>query len=423
MSATAFANDVYITVYPFSRQIGGEETVIGRSETNTFLALPHEAVEILDDLASGKSVGEARALYMQRHGEDPDLEDFLQLLAQRGFVRPRRPGESADIATVVATPLPMAKTHFDNLPDWIPRFFFGPVALALYFSTILAGAVVVFFDPSLFPGRSALYFERYHTVKILGVVLFSFVTLFFHEMSHLLAARAAGVKAKLGISHRLWVLVAETDMTGLWAVAKNRRYLPLVAGPITDLFSGSLILLVLAAARHELINLSPLTVEMLRAIFFAYFLQFAWQFFFFVRTDFYYVLTTAFDCKNLLGDAEQLLRNRMVPLLRRLPAWSFLPAWQHEDLGHIAPRERRLIGVYSWIWIFGRLVAMTLLFTVTLPVTWVLVVKSYHALVAGYAADSGAFLDAVLMAAVFVGMWGVGMGMWLNSLRQSWKKS
>ncbi len=295
---------------------------------------------VLDDLARGDSVGEARARYLQRHGEDPDLEDFLQLLTERGFVRPRQAGETAEPA-VFPSPRPVARTHFDNVPTWVAKLFFGPWTLAIYAVIIAAGIYTVVRDPSIFPGRRALYFERYPTVKILGVVAFSFVTLFLHEMSHLLAARAAGVKARLGISNRLWVVVAETDLTGLWAIPQKFRYLPLLAGPLTDLVTGALLLLALAAAKAGQLALSPLSVEMMRAIFFAYVMQFTWQFFFFVRTDFYYALTTAFDCKNLLGDAENLLKNKVAPLLRKLPSWSFLPAWQYQDQSHISPREQR----------------------------------------------------------------------------------
>lgn len=421
MSSTLFANDAHVIVFPFSRQEGREETVIGRAETNTFLSLPVEGVEILDDLASGKTVGEARALYLERHGEDPDLEDFLQLLSQRGFVRPRLAGEALAGAAAPVSPLPAVRTHFDNIPTWVARLFFGPWALALYALVIAGGIYTVWRDPAIFPGRRALYFERLQTVKILGVVAFSFVTLFFHEMSHLLAARAAGVKSRLGISNRLWVVVAETDMTGLWAVPSRQRYLPLVAGPLIDLVSGSILLMVLAAQKAGELALPPLAVEMLRAIFFAYVLQFVFQLFFFLRTDFYYVLTTAFDCKNLLGDAETLLKNRAAKVLRGLPKWSFLPAWPHQDQSHISPRERRLIGIYSWIWLFGRGVALSLLFLVTLPVAFTFLVKTYHALAAGFAADPGAFLDGLLMVAIFLVFWGFGLGMWLKSLRQSWK--
>jgi hypothetical protein len=52
------------------------------------------------------------------------------------------------------------------------------------------------------------------------VMVIGYATVFLHEMAHLVAARGAvGVSSRLGISHRLWYLVAETDMTGVEHIA------------------------------------------------------------------------------------------------------------------------------------------------------------------------------------------------------------
>ena len=53
----AYALSDFVEVFPFTRQPEGDEVVIGRPDIGVFLALPAEAVEILDDLAAGRSVG------------------------------------------------------------------------------------------------------------------------------------------------------------------------------------------------------------------------------------------------------------------------------------------------------------------------------------------------------------------------------
>ena len=67
------------------------------------------------------------------------------------------------------------------------------------------------------------------------MTIFTYGGIFVHELAHLIAARAVGVNSRMGISHRLWYLVAETDLTGLWSVTRNQRYLPMLAGMIVDL--------------------------------------------------------------------------------------------------------------------------------------------------------------------------------------------
>jgi hypothetical protein len=228
-------------------------------------------------------------------------------------------------------------------------------------------------------------------------------------MSHLLAARAVGVKSRLGIGHRLWVLVAETDLTGLWAVPKRQRYLPLLAGPLTDLASASTILLLLRAANLGWIGLPPLAVEMLRAIFFAYVLQLVWQLFFFLRTDLYYALATLFDCKNLLGDTETFLKNRLARVFSSI---------QVVDQSHIPAKERRAIRTYATIWLLGRAVALFLLFAVTLPLTFAYLTKTAKALTG---TNAVAFVDALSMMILSTALFAVGMGWWMRSLIRRWK--
>jgi len=57
----AYALEDFVEILPFTRQPEGDEVVIGQPETGVFLALPAEALEILDDLGVGRSVGAPQA--------------------------------------------------------------------------------------------------------------------------------------------------------------------------------------------------------------------------------------------------------------------------------------------------------------------------------------------------------------------------
>src|SRR5262245_61432693 len=203
------ATDV-VQVYPFTRQQEGDEVVIGRPETGTFLALPSEAVELLDRLAEGRRLGEVEAEYERIHGLRPDLADLLAVLESKGLVGPGASATGGD-TTVAGLPKPV-RYHFGNIPQSVARVFFGPAALALYLGTIGVALALLIREPHLVPDRYSLYFADHKTLKLLLVVLVSYGSLFVHEFCHLLAARAVGVKSRFGISHRLWVLVAETDL-------------------------------------------------------------------------------------------------------------------------------------------------------------------------------------------------------------------
>ncbi|HEX7677451.1 MAG TPA: hypothetical protein VF713_04960, partial [Thermoanaerobaculia bacterium] len=61
-----YSSDTHVVVHPLSRQSDAGGILVGRKDLGVFLLLPEDAVEVLDDLAQGKSVGEAAAIYRQR---------------------------------------------------------------------------------------------------------------------------------------------------------------------------------------------------------------------------------------------------------------------------------------------------------------------------------------------------------------------
>ena len=190
-----YTRECQVSVFPFSRQAEGEEIVIGRVDTSVFLALPSDAVEILDSLAQGKTVGETQDLYQQNHGEIPDIEDLLQFLQSKGFVRPLAKKDSqasapAPAASTIAAP-PQVRYHFTNVPQSVAERLFGRTSLILCAFLMSLEGLVALKEPSLVPGRDALFFAEHSTLKTLILILLGYTTVFIHEMGHLLAARAA----------------------------------------------------------------------------------------------------------------------------------------------------------------------------------------------------------------------------------------
>jgi putative peptide zinc metalloprotease protein len=405
---THFDHDRRVEVYPFSRQADGDAIIIGRRDTSTFLALPAEAVEILDTLAKGQSVGEASAQYRARHGETPDMEDFLGLLESKGLVARSGAANWHDTAVAPAAP----RFNFTGFPQPLAQLLFGPAGMTLATLTVGAGLVVACMAPSVVPRWDALYFDHNRTLMGITVILLSYVTLFIHEMGHLVAARAAGVDSRIGISHRLWIVVAETDLTGLWAIPRRRRYLPLMAGSVVDAVSASLVLVVLYASARGWIVLPHISWLLLRALFFVYLIQILWQFFFFVRTDLYYVLANLFSCRSLMQDTENFLKNVVAP---------WVPWFQVTDQGGIPASERRVVVLYSVFWLAGRLVAIGGLVLISLPLFWRYLLGVSATLQAGYAAHPYSFLDSLAMSTFSVVPFSVGMILWFRSLTKKWR--
>lgn len=406
--------DRRVAVYPFTRQAKGDEVVIGRLDTRTFLALPPDAVEVLDDLADGKTIREASDLHRDRHGEVPDMESFLGVLGQKGFLRTLGDGEEMPEpsaaeweSTAGSGGRTAAKRHFTGISQSWARRLSGRGALITIFGIIALAALAVFLDPSVIPGRSALYFSRNQTVNVLIVMLWGYSTLFLHELAHLIAARALGLDASMGVSHRMYVLVAETDLTGLWSVPKTKRYLPLLAGTLLDLVSAAVFVLLTFAHHRGWIDLPAMVLHISRAIIVTYFLRILWQCFFFLRTDYYYLIVTAFDCANLMRNTEDYLR-------RLCARW--LPFYSTRRELSVSPAELRVVRAYAPLWVLGRLAALASLAFVALPVMWRYTVSLGSTLARGYGADPGAFIDAMLLLVLAAVPFFAGLVMWIQSL-------
>ncbi|HEX3684520.1 MAG TPA: hypothetical protein VHU83_18430 [Bryobacteraceae bacterium] len=404
----AYTHDAVVVVRPFSRQAEGDDVVIGRVETGVFLAVPPGAVEVLDSLAEGKSIGEAADLYRQKHGAVPDLDDFLRILEVKGIIEsPGAAGQQSDGIHAQAPEHRRVRYHFADFPQSIARRIFSrPV---LYGSVVLIAVALGAYikDPAVMPKLSDLYVSDHRTL-IWGIwLLISYGSIAVHELSHLIAARAMGVSSRLGFGNRLWDLVAEADLTGLWSLPKRQRYLPLLAGSWLDVVLAAVCFLVLFAHGQQWIPIAPIPLQILKLMLLTYLTRVMWQGFLFVRTDYYYVISTFFNCRSLLSDTEAFLRNqvaRIVPWIRKV------------DQTAIPAAERRVIPIYAAVWVGGRIMALMWLFSVTIPLGRKYIGNMGHALMNGFSANPGNFVDSLLMMCVFILPIVIGLVLWIMGL-------
>lgn len=368
---------------------------MGRTDTGRFLLLPADAVQILDDLAAGSSVGEARQHHERRYGETPDLEDLLTELEEHGFVRPAS-APAQDTRT---------RYHFEWIGRRLAARIFGCFTLTAGAMLVLLAAVAIIARPLIVPGWRAAYFPTNTAAGLLFLMLAGLFTTFLHEMGHLVAARARGVSCRFAIGNQLWFLTWETDMTGVWALPRRKRYLPILGGPLVDLFSASAIVVALFAADAGWIGVAPRILQYGRALLFLYLMRMLWQCYFFLRTDFYYALTNLFGCRNLMADTVAYLKNAF--------------HIQRADLGAVRAHELRMVRVYAWIWVTGRALAFAMLLFVQLPLLF-----EYLMLLAdrarGYGAPAGDPTMPLVAALTFSLFFFAGLGMWLRRL---WKGS
>jgi hypothetical protein len=420
-----FPSGSLVQVRPFTHHRDGDTVNIGIVEQGIFLEIPAEGLDILNWLADGRTVGETADLYERKHGETADIEDFLTALSDEGFLQPAGATGSAAGTTVTGAepdatdsgqPDAAASgagghTHRRSvsLPWLTPRMARRLVGWPVLLGCALIMAAGVGFaidDPGLMPvpGESLL-FPVHFAALTWATLTISLFSVMLHEIAHVVAARAAGMTARIEVGNQLYVLVAQTDMTGIWLAPKRRRYLAFTIGLIADATTAALLIVFLWLSRHGYVDLPRWLSLLCTALVLTALIRVGWQFFFFLRTDGYYVFATAFNCKSLMTDTEDFLRNQVKRLRPSLP---------RVDQSGIPKREMWAIRVYSVAWIAGRFISVGVFFFVGLPVLW------------GYLYEAGLYVtggdslfnsvDFATVAVIGLGVNGWGTFLWVRGL-------
>jgi hypothetical protein len=357
----------------------GQEVTVGRADTDSYAVLPIEGASLLRQLEQGLSPDEAVGWYERTYGERVDIDDFLDGLGELGFLR------APDEAAHAAPPVRWGR---------LGRMVFSPVAGACLASVLIASAIAMRRSPELVPSYHDLFFTHYMTILELVTFLGQFPLLLLHEAAHALAGRRLGLRTRLSVGRRMYYIVFLTAMDGLVAGPRRKRYLPMLAGMLADLSVFAVLVLVADATRRTDGALSPASSV---ALAFAYLtlLRLAWQFFFYLQTDLYYVLVTVLGCVDLQGTARAMLRDRLRRALRR-PA----PPDQHTS-PH--PRDLAVARWYSWLLLAGWTASIAILITGVIPLTGLVLLTVVDRFGSSGTHSAAALADSIVFVLLNVG--------------------
>lgn len=378
-----------VTLRPFTYRREGQRVILGDAPRTTFLAIGEDGLEYLLDLARGLSVGEANEAHHARHGSAVDPAPMLDALLREGFLLPEPLGVS-DGGTVEAAPTAVPSTGGVPL-GWLWCGIGVVTALAV---------LVALGSHAQAPSTQALIFHGNAVTAGLPLVLvYTLMALLLHESAHVVAARAAGSTARVSLSHRLYMLVAQTTMHGLWSSPKPARLMAYLAGPLLDAMLAATWTAAAALTRKT-------SVGLLSHLFIAFAtvhaLQLVFQLLVYTRTDFYYAIADLTGHYDLLPETEQLLLASLRRVFRRGTTAS--AAFQ---------RPNRVVTTYAVVYLVGRFLALVLLVFVGLP----LMLAYGGTLTRGaFAPHDSAGIARTIVLAIAVLSQVAGLGWWLMSL-------
>lgn len=358
----------------------GNEVTVGRLDEGGFVVLPKDGADLLRMLENGTPPRQAAQWYLETFGESVDISDFVADLVELGFVRQQ--GEEA--VASAAEPLRWMR---------LGKAVYSPVGIAVYLVVLAVFVVEAIRTPGIAPTYSNVFFTQYLSVILLVTFVCQMPLILLHEAAHTLAGRRLGLRSKLSIGRRLYFVVFQTTMDGLVTVPRRKRVLPILAGIYADIAILAVLSLFAAALRHA--NGSfPWPAAVALALAYMTLLRIVWQCWFFLQTDFYYLIVTVLGCVDLHTTARQVLSNAW----RRLTGRSarFDPQDWH-------PRDHRAAHWYSALIVLGYGFAIITLITGVLP-TVIRVFSEALDRFVGHGSDGSlGLVDSVVFLTVSVG--------------------
>jgi hypothetical protein len=353
--------DVSIEFHPLTFVAEGADVVVGRAETGSYAVLPKDGAELLQCLRSGMTAAEAAEWYEQSFGEPVDIDDFLESMKELGFIQP--PG------TAQALPA-LAPPRF----QWLGKALFSVPAWFVYAALVTGAVIGLIAHTNLRPTSSQVYFTgSLVTVQVL-LMAGQIPLAFLHESYHVLAGQRLGLRSRLGISNRYTYVVFETISNGLFSVPRRKRYLPILAGILVDIAVVCALDLTAAALRHG-DGAIPFAGRLCLALSYSVLARLCWQFLLHLRTDLYYVLSTALNCYDLHEASRSIFFNRLRRLTGRTARMVDETQW--------TDRDRKIGAWYGWVIVFGFLATVVMTAFVTGPVGFIYVKRLAHGLAAG----------------------------------------
>jgi hypothetical protein len=335
-----------LSLHPLRYLVDGGEVTIGRADIDSYAIFPPDGAELVRRLEAGATPGEAARWYEAEYGESADVGHVVAALDELGFLR------TAEEAPAAAGPVRWQR---------LGRALFSWPAWVGYGLVVAWALVSMARHTDLVPTYRMLMFTDYIAVIDVTLMLAAIPMSLLHEAFHALAGRRLGLRSRLSIGRRFYFVVLETSLDGLVAVPRRQRYLPILAGMLADL-----VLLAALTVAADLTRMPgggfSLVGKLCLAFGFATLMRMVWQFYFYLRTDIYVLVTTALGCVDLHTTAKQLLANRVNAALGRRDRLVDEAGWH--------PADRRAARWYSWLVLVGYCVSLAALVLALAPAAY-----------------------------------------------------
>ncbi|WP_216829759.1 peptidase [Alkalihalobacterium elongatum] len=380
-----------LTLQPLYIRKDQKHYIVEDVSSGDFFEMPQVCIDAIELINQGVSLEQIEVqLKTQYPNETIDMVDFVAQLLELNLVK------EVDGETIEIQENRYIEKGFTWIPTFVGRFFFNKFTNKIYAVLFTLNLLFFILNPQLFPSYKDVFIFETVMPSLLLYMGVSLVLVLIHEFGHILAVRSYNLPAKLGVGHRLFLVVFETDLTPAWKLSSKQRNILYFGGMCFDQ-----LLLFIALSLQLFFDVGHgIVLGILGLVVLDVFIRTIYQCCFYMKTDLYYFFENFTGCYNVMENGRERLR-KWLPFIK---GSSTTEAFEGED---------KVIKFYSIFYITGILLTCCLFIFYFIPQT----IHAYIRVLPGFLEpiNDPVFWDAT----VFTGQSLLILGL----LMYSWKKN
>ena len=219
-----------LSLYPLTIRKDKKHYIVEDAETGVFYEMPKVCIDAIEMINKSVPLEEIENILKAEYPqEEVNMIEFISELVELELVSELN-GEG--IARKAES---TALSGHEWVPAALGRFFFNSFTTKVYTGLFIAVLLILIFNPYLFPTYKDIFVFDLMLKNVAAWMLISFLLVLLHEFGHVLAVRSENLPARIGLGHRLFLVVLETDMSQVWRLPAEKRNKLYLAGMYFDI--------------------------------------------------------------------------------------------------------------------------------------------------------------------------------------------
>lgn len=301
-----------------------------------FYEMNHVCIDGIQMMDQNMDLAEIECILKGKYpNEDIDVFDFAIQLKELNLI------QEIDGVKIDINYKNKLESGLNGVSPRLGKLFFNRFTSIFYLGLFIINIIFFIVKPNLFPRYKDLFVFHLMVLNIPILMIITFMLVLFHEFGHIFAVRGYDLPTRLGIGHRLFLIVFETDMSSVWKLPIKDRNILYLAGLCFD----NVILFIALAAQLLFSNMDGALLGIFKIIVLDIFIRMIYQCCIYMKTDLYFVLENSTGCYNLMESAQAYLKK-------------FIPFMKSNEV--IFEEEKGIVFAYVVFYLIGVLLTLIL---------------------------------------------------------------